>query len=38
MRASLDDIDTMVTQSKIIITAGDLEIDVSGATVEVDRS
>ena len=36
MRASLDDIDTMVTQSKIIITAGDLEIDVSGATVEVD--
>ncbi len=26
----------MVNESKIIITAGDLEIDVSGATVEVD--
>ena len=27
---------TMASESKIIITAGDLEIDVSGATVEVD--
>ena len=27
---------TMVSQAKIIVTAGDLKIDVSGATVEVD--
>ena len=26
----------MVAQAKIMVTAGDLEIDVSGATVEVD--
>ena len=26
----------MVAQAKIVVTAGDLEIDVSGATVEVD--
>ena len=28
--------DTMVSQSRFIVTAGDLEIDLSGATVEVD--
>ena len=36
MGASFDRMNTMVSQSKIFITAGDLEIDVSGATVEVD--
>ncbi|MGA0380830.1 MAG: hypothetical protein ACO3NJ_08595 [Candidatus Poseidoniaceae archaeon] len=28
--------DTMVSQSRFVVTAGDLEIDLSGATVEVD--
>jgi len=36
MGVSFVRIDTMVSQSKILVTAGDLEIDVSGATVEVD--
>ena len=36
MRVSLDKVITMVSQSRILITAGDMEIDVSGATVEVD--
>lgn len=36
MRASLDELFTMVTQSRFTVTAGDLEIDLSGATVEVD--
>ena len=36
MGASLDELFTMVTQSRFSVTAGDLEIDLSGATVEVD--
>ena len=36
MGASLDELFTMVTQSRFTVTAGDLEIDLSGATVEVD--
>ena len=36
MGASLDVLFTMVTQSRFSVTAGDLEIDLSGATVEVD--
>ena len=36
MWACLDELITMVTQSRFSVTAGDLEIDLSGATVEVD--
>ncbi len=36
MKATLAYMGTMVSQAKIIVTAGDLKIDVSGATVEVD--
>ncbi|MEC7181011.1 MAG: hypothetical protein VXW36_06430, partial [Candidatus Thermoplasmatota archaeon] len=36
MRGIMGDSDTMVTQAKIFISAGDFEIDISGATVEVD--
>ena len=36
MRGTMGNCDTMVTQAKIFISAGDLEIDISGATVEVD--
>ena len=36
MRVSLDELFAMVTQSRFTVTAGDLEIDLSGATVEVD--
>ncbi len=36
MRGTSDLLNTMVSQARIVITAGDLEIDVSGAAVEVD--
>ena len=37
MRGTIAYSDTMVTQAKkIFISAGDFEIDISGATVEVD--
>ena len=36
MGATFDVLFAMVVQSRIFVTAGDLEIDISGATVEVD--
>ena len=36
MGATFDMLFAMVVQSRIFVTAGDLEIDISGATVEVD--
>ena len=36
MGATFDVLFAMVVQSRIFVTAGDLEIDISGAAVEVD--